>query len=174
MRAGVKTDQLKTRIPRMDTDSNSCESVKSVSNPKVVAEINDAVGAAIGAADLAAWSGVPLREARAWLAEMSHTKRGRRRFTTIPWLAEWLAANVKNRPRITHFDPLQKTVGTLAAWTVGELVRQGVLVIGKLPKSSTEVNEGNEGACARPPTQTPASLSSFASVQNPNPQPEAA
>jgi hypothetical protein len=98
-------------------------------DPKVVAAMNAAIGASVGAPELAAWSGCPLRVARAWLAEMSNVRRGRRLFTTVPWLAEWLAQNVKNRPRITHFDPLQKTVATLAAWTVGELQRQGKIAV---------------------------------------------
>ena len=132
-------------------------------DPKVVAAMNGAIGASVGAAELAAWSGCTMRVARAWLAEMSNVRRGRRLFTTVPWLAEWLAQNVKNRPRITHFDPLQKTVGTLAAWTVGELVRQGVIVV--LPKCTESLTGGNRG-------KEDSLLSPFAPV--PIPQPETA
>jgi hypothetical protein len=56
-------------------------------------------------------------------------KVGRSRFTTEPWLAGWMAAQLKNPPPVKSFDPLEDEVIRKCSWAVGELVRQGKLAI---------------------------------------------
>src|SRR5438874_1574108 len=85
--------------------------------------------AGVGTQELANRFGLTLRKARSWIRELPHIQLGRSRFTTEPWLAAWLVANLKNPPVVKNFDPLEAAIVERAAWAVGELVRQKKLAV---------------------------------------------
>jgi hypothetical protein len=83
----------------------------------------------IGALELAERFHLRLAVARALLRELPHVQIGRRRFTTEAWLAQWMAAQMKNPPPVICFDPLEQAVAERAAWLVGQMVDQGKLAV---------------------------------------------
>lgn len=90
--------------------------------------------AVIDAAALAVRFRITKDQARRWLREpapagLPHVQRGRRRWTTEAWLAEWMASNLRNQPRIQGTSPLDEKLVERAAWMVGELVKQGRLAV---------------------------------------------
>ena len=93
--------------------------------------------APISASQLAQRFGLTKREAQRWLRELPHVQKGRRRFTTEDWLAQWMAAHLKHAPKVCGTSPLDSLVAERAAWCVAELVRQGKLAV--LPTINSEL-----------------------------------
>ncbi len=83
----------------------------------------------ITAADLARRFGLSQVKAHRWLRELPHVNVGRHRFTTEPWLAGWMAAQVKNPPPVNSFDPLEGAVIERAIWLIERLVERGRLQV---------------------------------------------
>lgn len=98
----------------------------------------------IDANALALRFGITKDQARRWLREpaprgLQHVQRGRHRWTTEAWLAEWMAVNAKNKPCVRGTSPLDDAVLEFSAKLVGELVRQGKLAV--LPAINGEAKE---------------------------------
>lgn len=81
------------------------------------------------------------------MRRLPHMRVGRHRYTTEPWLAGWMASQVKHPPMVHGMEPLDRFVIEGVVRVIEKLVAEGKITVA--PQFNNTISAVNDGCCEK-------------------------